>query len=764
MESRFDARIKLGRRAAKRKPIPGGKVLQRLFAYQEQRDPALNTEFLASTPVQKDARAAFGLSAKVRRTPAASAARRGAAGAASKFFAASIIKAASGLSKGRSRARAGRAARAVPERAMIARALAPAPVGAAPLWKSIGPTLIPNGQTYGSNTINVSGRVSSIAIDPGNPKHILCGAAGGGVWETADAGAKWEPRTDQMPTLAIGAIAFDPTKPKVVYAGSGEGNFYAALGAGVYRSLDGGTNWKVLASSPFVGAGFYDLVVDPKDGTRLYAATTSGFYASSSGGSTWTLKRSGKCWDISLHPSGGPSAEILATFADGLFVSTNGGTTFTKVILPAGPAGLWTRLAVDRVTASPDIAYAFGASGSSAYLWRRTGTTWTKITTLPAMNITQAWYDWYVAAAPNDKGLVYLGAIDTYRGALSGSTWTWKDITTQGSKSIHPDQHCLTFEPGTPKTFYAGNDGGVYRTKDGGATWTALNNTLGITEIEYMASDPTTPKWLMAGTQDNGTIAFTGTLTWNQIAQGDGGDCGVNQINPNEIHHSFYGVSLQRSANKGITWTNLSPPPMAALFYPPVEVFGPVVAIGGVALDVSQNAGNAWTQVALALPSGDAASAMDIPGASTIFIGTMQGRVMKVAWNGSSWVKTVLTSPAAGYISCLSVDPGTSSRLWVTLGTGRVYRSDDTGLTWKNCTANLPAIPKNSVAVDPANGKHVWVAADVGVYETTNMGLSWTSFSNGLPNAMAVDLVFHKTARVLFCGTRNRGAWVVQIP
>jgi photosystem II stability/assembly factor-like uncharacterized protein len=81
-----------------------------------------------------------------------------------------------------------------------------------------------------------------------------------------------------------------------------------------------------------------------------------------------------------------------------------------------------------------------------------------------------------------------------------------------------------------------------------------------------------------------------------------------------------------------------------------------------------------------------------------------------------------------------------------------------------NSTDGLPAIPMNSVAVDPANGKHVWVAADVGVYETVDLGGAWTAFSNGLPNAMAADLIFHKKDRKLICGTRNRGAWAIAVP
>jgi photosystem II stability/assembly factor-like uncharacterized protein len=70
----------------------------------------------------------------------------------------------------------------------------------------------------------------------------------------------------------------------------------------------------------------------------------------------------------------------------------------------------------------------------------------------------------------------------------------------------------------------------------------------------------------------------------------------------------------------------------------------------------------------------------------------------------------------------------------------------------------------NAVVVDPADFKRVWVAADVGVYETQDLGAHWLAFSNGLPNAMVADLLFHKQDRMLICGTRSRGAWAVHVP
>ncbi len=773
MKSKIEARIDRAARHKKSRVPVGGKALQRLFAYLGRRDPNLNNDVVAMIAVPVAARPQFGLTkmapraepltvAKIRRARQTSA--------AAKSFATAIISAARGISK-RPRSKA------------TATAAASARTVTAGVWQEIGPRRIPDGQTYGTNRIDVIGRVSSIAVDPGNPKHLLVGSAGGGIWESQDTGATWAPRTDQLPSLAIGAVTFDPSAPGRVYAGSGEGNFYWNLGAGVYKSTDGGATWTVAASAPFVGVGFFDLVVDPKSPSVLYAATTNGFYKSANGGASWTKKRSGMCWDISVHPSGG-TVDILATFGDGLFLSTDAGNSFAPVALPSPPSSAWLRLAVDRVATSPDVAYVFGAAGAAAFLWRRAGTTWKKIK-LPAVNrdpypnpkkleISQAEYDWYVAAPPDSTGRVFIGAIDTFRGRLTGSTWKWTNVTTHGGNSIHPDQHCLTFSPNDSKIIYAGNDGGIFRSADAGATWKALNKGLGICEIEYLASDPNTWKWLLAGLQDNGTITYTGSTDWDTVGDGDGGDCGVNQLNPDVVYHSYYNVSLERSANKGISWTDLKPPPFSAfdrpptsLFYPPVEVSALTVAIGAKSLVVTRSGAGPWTTFPLGLSSGELPSAMRAVDANTLLLGTTNGGILNIVWNGTKWTKTQLASPAPRYISCIAVDPSNAQRIWVTVsqvGGGSVYRSDNGGTSWVNCTAGLPPnIPMNAVVADPANYKRVWVAADVGVYQSTNLGSSWAPFSSGLPNAMAVDLILHKQDRMLICATRNRGAWAIPV-
>jgi len=737
----------------RRKSSQGGKAIKRLFQYLAQRDRALNDEIVSAAVVPKSARPRLNLTTEALGAPTAPAdrltrsahLRRGTA--IKETLAAELISAA-----------------IRPQSVLAPGAAAP------PTWQSLGPSVIPNGQTYGTNRVEVIGRVAAIAIDPSDAQHVLCGSAAGGIWESFNAGGAWSARGDRMPSLAIGSIAFDPRNPRIVYVGSGEGNFYANLGAGVYRSSDGGATWSVVASSPFIGVGFFDLVVDPGDSDVIYAATTDGFFASADAGASWTQRRAARCWSISLHPNGGPAAEILATFDDGLFVSTTGGETLTPVALPAMPKTGWTRVVVDRVTTSPDVAYVYGAAGKSPFLWRRSGTTWERVTSLPspAINVTQAWYDWYVAACPDNPNQVFLGAIDTFRGDFADGKWTWANITTQGDNSIHPDQHCLAFSPRDSRTIFAGCDGGIFSSPNSGATWRALNSGLGITEISYIAGDPTTSSWLMAGTQDNGTLRFTGAPSWDHIADGDGGACGVNQLNPNEIYHSYYDVSLERSNDKGNNWVALNPPSMTSLFYPPVGVYGRTVCIGGVSLIITRNGAPPWTTISLGLQPNDVATAIRMFDADTIYIGTQFGQLSKASWTSGSWVTSPLASPFMGYISSVGLDPLDPQRLWVTstqvgIGNASVSRSDDGGRTWISSAVGLPPIPKNSVVVDATDSNRVWVATDIGVHQSLDMGASWAPFSNGLPNVLAADLMFHRQDRKLICGTRSRGVWAVPI-
>lgn len=647
------------------------------------------------------------------------------------------------------------------------------PTATGPQWRFLGPTSLTNGQTYGDSRVIVSGRVSCIAVDPSNGNHVLVGSAGGGVWETYNRGANWFPRTDYMPTLTTGALAFNPSAPTTVYCGTGEGNFYAGLGAGLMRSTNGGATWSMLCTAPFVGQGFYDLLVDKANGNHLLSANSWGVYESTNGGTAWSRRRTATCWDLATSPAGGATAEILAACSDGLYRSTNGGTAYSKVTLPGSPAN-FDRLATAISKTNPATAYAMGANGTNVYYWRRTtaGGAWSTFTGPSDHQSKQAWYDWFLEVSGNNANEVFLGGIEAYRGTLSGTTWSWVKISNKAGDDIHPDQHCLTVDPSNANNIFSGNDGGIFFSGNKGTNWQSLNPGLGISEVEYLAQDFGNSRWLLAGTQDNGSIRYTGNAQWEHVADGDGGDCGSNRTLPDTVYHTYFGMGMDRSTAKG-NWGSWGwigpnvPNTYNALFYPPIEVNGDTVAQAGQSVFISRNRGTNFVEKTM--PAGsDVGSAMYIPNVNSVFVGTGNGRIYKFIWNGTSWNNAVaLTTPRAGaFVSDLFVDPNNLNRIWVTISTvggNRVFRSDNGGSAWINCTTGLPNLPINAIEVHPSNANRIWVSADVGVYQSFDAGATWAAFANSLPNALAYDLVYHPHARVLRVALRNRGVWEIPV-
>ena len=649
-------------------------------------------------------------------------------------------------------------------------------------WRCLGPMMIPNGQTRSDQPgvrVDVSGRVAAIAVDPRDPEHILVGAAAGGIWESRDGGGSWSPRTDHALTLAIGALVFDPDSATVL-AGTGEGNSWSYLGAGVLSSADGGTTSTPPGPGPgpFTGKGFYDLIMD---GGRAYAATTAGLHLSDNAGQQWIPRRDAVTWSVSAG-----TGELLCGSADGVFRSADRGDTWTAEQLPGAP-GSFTRLAVAFAPSDRSIAYAWGAAGTGALLWVRLAGKWFRLAPPDDVNVGQASYDWFLAVAPDDPGQIYCGAVDLHRGDNSGLygnvlTLDWTNLSTNGplGRSIHPDQHVIAFAPDDPATIYVGNDGGLFRSPDRGLTWQSLNNGLVISEVEYLAQNPDSARWLIAGTQDNGTLRWTGSAVWDHVSDGDGGDCAVNQSDPSIVvlarYRTILLVSFSKADADSLQWCSPRiPPGEVSLFYAPVEssaTTGDTIAVGYTALYVSRDNCARWSR--LPFPGArTAATAMYIPDGDHVYVGTRDGRVFTTSWDGSGWKPlTPLASARPGVmVSDLYVDPADRATLWLTnpmpgsgaLADSCVWRSGDSGQNWTSRSTGLPPLPINAIAVDPQDAERVWLAADLGVYESRDSGQTWHPFSNGLPNAIIGDLLFHARSRKLRAATRSRGVWELDI-
>ena len=114
--------------------------------------------------------------------------------------------------------------------------------------------------------------------------------------------------------------------------------------------------------------------------------------------------------------------------------------------------------------------------------------------------------------------------------------WNIIDI----GKSIHADNHAFAFHPTDSAIIFTGNDGGIYKSKDGGLTWDdTLNEGLCITQFEFMDQHPNSDAVVLAGTQDNGTLQFRNNSVFYQCAEGDGGFVAFDPNKPNIVYHEF---------------------------------------------------------------------------------------------------------------------------------------------------------------------------------------------------------------------------------
>jgi len=650
-----------------------------------------------------------------------------------------------------------------------------------PVWRTLGPRSIPKGQTYGTggnNTPPVSGRCVGIAVSPSDPRHLALCSAGGGLWGSSDQGASWQPLTDRQPTLSMGAIAVAPGSPNIMYAGTGEGDTISQLGVGLLRSSDGGQTWLHVPSNDLSGTGIYDIAVDPANAMHVWVATTEKLLESKDGGATWRVVQPVTAWDISINPTN--PAEILVASAAGLIRSANGGTTWALVALPGTTSATrYDRMEVCHAPSSPAVVVAAAVFGGHGALWRRATAAGAFAAEngpplKPKSDINQAWYDWCLAVSPANPNVVFLGAVELYKGTRSTAGWQWQNVSSRSSgDSIHPDQHHVGFDPSDPNVVYACNDGGVFRSPDGGTSWKSLNPGLSISEFEFIVQRESQDEWVIGGTQDNGTLGDATGGRWDQIALGDGGDCGADDPQ-NLCYHSYYEMPIERAPASGpaaFHWVDVSPPvpdQYDSLFYPPMDVVGKVVAKAGVTLFVSDNNGDSWEQVDFG-GGGQKASAVVIYSANTIFVGTEDGRVIRVKRASGGWAGatvTALASPRQGYVSDIVIPGAVTKIVWASVsafGGGHVFRSTNGGKSWTNRTSNLPDIPVNAIVVDPKDHTHIYAATDNGVYRTRNSGTTWAGFSNGLPNAVVGDLILHERRRLLRAGTRSRGAWEVAI-
>jgi len=680
-----------------------------------------------------------------------------------------------------------------------------APAVNLPSWTPRGPT-------------KFNGRVTSVVADSQNPDKVYVGTANGGVWKSTDGGMHYAPIFDNAGSLSIGALAIDPNDSDILYVGTGESNpgggSVTANGDGVWKSSDGGQTWQHLGlvNSERIGR----IVINPSNTDEIFVAAVGslyrshtndrGLYRSQDGGETWIKVLEGRngftgAIDVKVDPENTNTFyavmwEHYRTQSDrkyggpgsGIFKSTDGGDTWTKLTgtLPHADTG-YGRIGLAIASSSPERLYAIYSDniGHIIGFYRSDdyGESWTKVNDGTELG-GSSYYWWFgeITVSPNDKNTVYVQTV-----YLCKSTNGGNDFTT--ITGLHADKHTMWFSP-NGNIVYQGNDGGIYRSDNGGNTF--VHQVLPITQFYAIEIDPNNHNKLFGGAQDNGSGYTTDGENWTHVNGGDGftvlSDDNLTQSYV--YYESQYGsVSVRGFENNIIKSFSLPSTDRKAWHTQMVfdQSDNRIVYVGSQYLYRTIRTGEGVSSpirvssidFSKGIPNGSytnygTISSIDVPVSGegrTIYLGTNDANVWVSKDTGATWRKINAGLPNR-WVTRITADPHNDAIAYVTFSgykygdnAAHIFRTTDYGETWINISNNLPNAPISDVLVDPDYSSTLYCANDFGVYISYDTGTTWIPFSENLPTTLVSDLkiVQEGSDIVLVAGTYGRGSYSVRL-
>jgi photosystem II stability/assembly factor-like uncharacterized protein len=666
-------------------------------------------------------------------------------------------------------------------------------------WRSIGPH-------------NIGGRTNAIEINPQNPNTIYAGSASGGLWRSRTGGlgaSAWEYIHTGFPVLGVSAIAIAPEDSNIIYIGTGEVYGYqsadiglsirttrGSYGIGILKSTDGGHSWmKSLDWSYQQKRGVQAIEIDPQNSNTVWAATTEGTYTSTDAGSTWARMHDVvMAMDVVIHPIESSTVYVacgnLGSPGHGIYRTNDGGLSWMK--LTAGlPTTFGGKAMLAIYESSPNVLFTsigngyWGGAGTWLCKSVDNGDTWTVVSTLDYATY-QGWYSHFVGVNPVDSSEVICGGIELWKSTSGGadlvqeSEWYYiRGAPAPGGPEgtpdyIHVDHHAIAYHPTNLDIIYFGNDGGVFRSTDGGETFEGCNGGYQTTQFYNGFSSAQTDSLLaIGGLQDNYTAIYDGTVAWRRVLYGDGIWTAIHPTDADIMYGSYqYLATIYKSTDRGETWTELPQVSGNANFVSPFIVCAayPRVCYAGLSyVYKSTNGGASWfrTNDGAELDGNPVLSlAASAYNHGIVYAGTAplfsRAGIFRTTNGGASWENITGNLPDR-YPVDIAVDPTYDANVYVAFsgfGTSHLFKSTDWGQNWQDVGEILPDVPTSAVAIDPLYPDHLYVGNDIGVFVSTDGGNSWFSFQEGLPEAViAMDLSISPSNRVLRVATHGNGAY-----
>ncbi len=650
-------------------------------------------------------------------------------------------------------------------------------------WASVGPFApgIFAGQLPGT------GRVNAVAVDPSDPDIWYVGAPAGGIWKSTNAGASWTNLFDDFPQIGVSGIAIDPENPNIIYIATGDDDAADSYSVGVFKSTDGGSSWSATAFGPEqtdVSTLMNEITIDPADSDILWVASNVGLYKSVDAGASWERKLNGNVRDFKLKPGDGNT--VYAVTNNRLYRSANG-NTFSEVTGDNLPLSSGRRV-LGVSPANPNIVYMLTVNGASANfsfqgLYRSVdaGVTFTKTqNTENIMESNQAWFDLALEVSPTNANEVYVGCLNIWKSLNGGDSFTKLNEWFRNDPAYtHADIHTLKF---FGNRLYAGTDGGIYVTSDGGQTFQDRSAGLAIGQFYRLSVSKTDSSIMSGGLQDNGGQIRGQGGSWNNYHTGDGMD---NAMDPN--NHSLvygfvqFGLALALSTDSGQSVGYIAPPrntngqSILGNWITPLAISAQGEVFAGYNA-VYKLVGNQWQQLSSGL--GQGIEDLEVSQTDSQVIYAAEGNDLYRSSNGGLTFQQV--HAFATEIADMAIHSRFDSIVYVVtserVGTAQsdqpagrgVFKMtvDGSTATAEDLTLNLPADQAYFAVVH--QGRHtdnpIYVGTSLGVYRLDDTLAEWEDYFTGLPNLAVSDLEINLDDEIITASTYGRGVWQSPIP
>ncbi|HET9793922.1 MAG TPA: glycosyl hydrolase [Thermoanaerobaculia bacterium] len=629
------------------------------------------------------------------------------------------------------------------------------------------------------------GRIEAIDASAKNPKVIWIGAAGGGVWKSIDGGVSYKPVFDKY-SQSIGALAVDQAHPDTVWVGTGEGDTRnsVSVGSGIYRTDDGGDDWKLMGLGD--SERIARIAIDPADSNVVFAAVLGrlwsdsaerGVYRTADGGKTWQkllfVNASTGCSDIAIDPknpkriyaamwdfrrspdffrSGGPGS--------GLWRSLDGGAHWTRLTagLPSGDLG---RIAIGVAPSRPETVYATVESAHTAlYRSDDAGDSWKRVNT--SFNVgVRPFYFSHLSVDPRNPDRVYKPGFVLTVSEDGGKTFSGGAGFDFGS--YHSDTHALWIDPANSDHLMLGTDGGVYVSWDRGGRW-LFQRTLPVSQPYRVALDDARPFRVYGGFQDNGCwygpsggAGGIGNDAWKNYGFGDGMYTFPDPADPDVLYWEYQGGEIYKYFQRTRETKQIRPYPApgeatlrfnweSPLVVSPADPH--LLLAGAQYLFASTDQGESWKRI-----SGD--------------LTTNDPKLQRQVESGGI---TPDDSSAENHctIYAIGASPLDRNLIWAGTDDGNLQVTRDGGGHWQNVVGNVPGLPKGTwvSGIEPSRFDKATVYATFDghargdfktyAYRSRDFGATWEPLATadvaGYAHVLRED---PKSASLLYLGTEQ---------